>query len=69
VMTVGYLNRYVTLTKVILHLVLVYVGNWCGCLLVAYFLGYLTHIYDAEQYRGYLDGLVQQKLQNESMFR
>jgi len=32
----------------------------------SYFLGSLTRIYDVAQYRSYLEGIVQQKLESES---
>lgn len=47
---------------------LVYVGNWAGCLLVAYFFGYLTSLFDNQQYRTYLDGVVLLKLEELSQW-
>lgn len=50
----------------LLNLMLVYVGNWAGCLLVAYFLGYLTGLFDDQRYRSYLDEVVLLKLEELS---
>ena len=44
-----------------------YVGNWIGCLLVAYFLGYLTDLFGAPQYKSYIEGIVMLKLEQLSV--
>lgn len=62
----GVYNRFVAAKSVLLNLVLVYIGNWLGCLLVAYFLGYLTDIFHYPQYRSYMDGIVLGKLEELS---
>ena len=62
----GVYNRYVAAKHVLLNLVLVYIGNWLGCLLVAYFLGYLTNIFHSEQYQSYMTSIVLTKLEELS---
>jgi formate transporter len=51
---------------VLFNWLLVYIGNWGGCLLVAYFLGYLTNLFDYPQYRTYLNEVVLGKLEDLS---
>jgi hypothetical protein len=59
----GCLNRVLPLRKLLLNWILVYIGNWCGALLTAYFFGYLGSMFDTLQYRSYLDQIVLAKLQ------
>lgn len=55
-----------TLKDLFLNWTIVYIGNWAGTLLVAYFLGYLTKLFDSEQYRSYLEEVVHHKLEELS---
>jgi formate transporter len=62
-MHAGWFNRVVPFRKVLFNWTLVYIGNWAGTLLTAYFLGYLTNLFDYQQYRIYLNELVIGKLE------
>ena len=53
-----------TLRALAINWLVVYVGNWAGCLLTSYFLGYLTMLFATEQYRIYLDQLTVGKLED-----
>ncbi|KAH9208532.1 Formate/nitrite transporter [Leptodontidium sp. 2 PMI_412] len=63
ILAIGFYNQFVAASMLLLNLMLVYVGNWAGCLLVAYFLGYLTGLFDDQRYRSYLDEVVLLKLE------
>lgn len=63
ILSIGVYNRFVAAKSVLLNLILVYIGNWLGCLLVAYFLGYLTDIFHDPQYTSYMDSIVLVKLE------
>lgn len=60
----GFYSRVVPLGALLLNWLVVYIGNWCGTLLVCYFLGFLTKIFDAPQYRIFLAQLVVEKLED-----
>jgi len=62
----GLFNRFVHVKSILLNLLLVYIGNWLGCLLVAYFLGFLTDIFHAPQYHSFMYSIVQTKLESLS---
>lgn len=64
----GWYNGVIPLRRLLLNWLLVYVGNWAGTLLVAYFIGYLTELFDYPQYREFLDELVAVKLNHLSEF-
>ncbi|CAE6387386.1 unnamed protein product [Rhizoctonia solani] len=51
---VGWINRAIPIRRSITNLVIVYVGNWCGCLIMAYFMAYLTGIFDDASSRQWL---------------
>lgn len=61
---IGYFNKVVTLRALATNWLIVYVGNWAGCLLTSYFLGYLTKLFAAEQYTIYLNQLTVGKLED-----
>jgi formate/nitrite transporter FocA (FNT family) len=60
----GYFNKVVTLRSLLLNWLIVYIGNWAGCLLVGYFLGYLTNLFGSEQYRIFLNEIIVGKLES-----
>jgi hypothetical protein len=45
---------------------LVYVGNFCGCLVVAYFFGYLTKLFDDEPFLSYVQSVAYAKTRTHS---
>ncbi|QRV83154.1 formate/nitrite transporter family protein [Ceratobasidium sp. AG-Ba] len=51
---VGWWNRAINVPKSLVNLVTVYIGNWCGCLIMAYFMAYLTDIFDDPSSRQWL---------------
>jgi formate/nitrite transporter FocA (FNT family) len=59
----GLYNRVVPLRSIIVNLLIVYIGNWAGTLFVAYFFGYLTHLFAHEQQVNFLNEVVQSKLE------
>jgi len=68
-LTTGYYNRVISLRSLLLNWLIVYIGNWAGTLVVAYFLGFLTDLFGVKQYRDFLDTLVIGKLEDISKFR
>jgi formate/nitrite transporter FocA (FNT family) len=60
------MNKKVPFWIGIRHTILVYIGNWIGTLLVAYFFGYLSNLLGTPQYRSYLNELVLGKLEGPS---
>lgn len=64
----GFYNRFVSARSIAVNLLLVYIGNWIGCLLVAYFLGYLTNLFHSPQEKSYLESIVMHKLEELSKF-
>lgn len=64
ILTVGYLNKVHGLRVLLLNWLIVYIGNWAGTLLTGYFIGYLGGLFKTEQYRIFLDQLVQGKLES-----
>lgn len=66
VLAIGYYNRVISLRSLLLNWFIVYIGNWAGTLLVAYFFGYLTGLFDHHQYRSFLNELVHTKLESLS---
>lgn len=67
--TTGWFNRVVSFRSLMLNWLVVYVGNWAGCLLVAYFLGYLTNLFGSEQYRIFLNEILVGKLEALGQFK
>jgi len=53
-LTIGVLNRAVPLRKVAINFLAVYLGNWSGCLLTAYFFALRTQLFDAEPFHSYV---------------
>jgi len=53
-LTIGVLNGAVPLRKVWINFLAVYLGNWSGCLLAAYFLALRTELFDAEPFHSYV---------------
>ncbi|KAG8787721.1 hypothetical protein FRC12_015341 [Ceratobasidium sp. 428] len=51
---VGWFNRAIHIRRSLINLVVVYVGNWCGCLIMAYFMAYLTDIFNDPSSRQWL---------------
>jgi formate/nitrite transporter FocA (FNT family) len=59
----GVYNRVVPIRLLAINWVIVYVGNWCGCLITSYFFGYLTDLFESESYRSYLHAVTLSKLE------
>ncbi|KAF8610188.1 hypothetical protein BDV93DRAFT_431532 [Ceratobasidium sp. AG-I] len=63
ILTVGFYNKVVPLKLLLINWLVVYVGNWAGCLITSYFFGYLTDLFASEQYRSYLHAVTLSKLE------
>ncbi|TDL27115.1 hypothetical protein BD410DRAFT_763442 [Rickenella mellea] len=63
ILGVGLLNRVISPRRVLLNLITVYLGNWSGCLLTAYFFGYKTEIFAHEPYTSYLQSFTISKIE------
>ncbi|KAG8740360.1 hypothetical protein FRC10_004399 [Ceratobasidium sp. 414] len=51
---VGWWNRAINIPRSLINLLVVYIGNWCGCLIMAYFMAYLTDIFNDPSSRQWL---------------
>jgi formate/nitrite transporter len=60
-LAIGWYNRVVPLRRVLINWLVVYIGNFCGCLIVAYFLGYLTHLFEDEPFLSYVQSIAYAK--------
>ncbi|KAH7340826.1 Formate/nitrite transporter-domain-containing protein [Rhizoctonia solani] len=63
ILSIGVYNKVVPIRLLLINWILVYVGNWCGCLITAYFFGYLTDLFESESYRSYLTTVTLSKLE------
>ncbi|CAE7150690.1 unnamed protein product [Rhizoctonia solani] len=63
ILSIGVYNKVVPIRLLLINWILVYIGNWCGCLITAYFFGYLTDIFEHESYRSYLIAVTLSKLE------
>ncbi|KAJ1309820.1 hypothetical protein OPQ81_006585 [Rhizoctonia solani] len=63
ILSIGIYNKVVPIRLLLTNWIIVYVGNWCGCLITAYFFGYLTDLFKAESYRSYLAAVTLNKLE------
>ncbi|CCO28033.1 putative transporter yrhG [Rhizoctonia solani AG-1 IB] len=59
----GVYNKVVPLRLLITNWIIIYIGNWCGCLVTAYFFGYLTDLFESEPYRSFLTSVTLSKLE------
>ncbi|KAG8689753.1 hypothetical protein FRC11_000800 [Ceratobasidium sp. 423] len=64
ILSIGVYNKVIPLGLLITNWIIVYVGNWCGCLITAYFFGYLTDLFKSESYRSYLAAVTLSKLED-----
>ncbi|KAF8600348.1 hypothetical protein BDV93DRAFT_447734 [Ceratobasidium sp. AG-I] len=58
VFSIGWYNRAISVHRSIINLTLIYIGNWCGCLLVSYFLAYLSGLFADASSRQWMDTVV-----------
>ncbi|KAG8748681.1 hypothetical protein FRC10_000072 [Ceratobasidium sp. 414] len=63
ILSIGVYNRVVPLKPLLINWLVVYIGNWSGCLIASYFFGYLTDIYASESYRSFLASVIVSKLE------
>ncbi|QRV86068.1 formate/nitrite transporter family protein [Ceratobasidium sp. AG-Ba] len=64
ILSIGAYNKVVPLKLLALNWLVVYIGNWTGCLITSYFFGYLTDLFAAETYRTYLASVAMSKLED-----
>ncbi|KAG8917681.1 hypothetical protein FRC01_002291 [Tulasnella sp. 417] len=57
IVLIGWLNKKLTLKKMLLNWFIVYIGNFCGCVLFAYLFGYLTQVFEHEPYLSYVQSI------------
>ncbi|CUA74959.1 putative transporter YrhG [Bacillus subtilis subsp, subtilis str. 168] [Rhizoctonia solani] len=63
ILSIGVYNKVVPIRLLLINWIVVYIGNWCGCLITAYFFGYLTDLFESESYRSYLSAVTLSKLE------
>ncbi|CAE6500549.1 unnamed protein product [Rhizoctonia solani] len=68
ILSIGVYNKVVPLRLLLINWVIVYIGNWCGCLITAYFFGYLTDLFESESYRSYLAAVTLSKLEEHGQY-
>jgi len=61
IVTIGYLNKKLTLRKLLTNWILVYLSNFAGCVFFAYVFAYLTNIFAEEPYRSYVQSVAVSK--------
>ncbi|KAG9093000.1 hypothetical protein FS749_015268 [Ceratobasidium sp. UAMH 11750] len=64
ILSIGVYNRVVPLKLLAINWIVVYIGNWSGCLITSYFFGYLTDLFASESYRSYLASVTLSKLED-----
>ncbi|KAG9126583.1 hypothetical protein FRC07_002891 [Ceratobasidium sp. 392] len=64
ILSIGLYNRVVPVKLLLINWLVVYIGNWCGCLITSYFFGYLTDLFESESYRSYLASVTLSKLED-----
>jgi len=62
ILPVGLLNGVIPARRVALNLLMVYLGNWSGCLFTAYFFAVRTKLFEAEPYHSYLQSYTLSKV-------
>ncbi|KAG8709896.1 hypothetical protein FRC08_017920 [Ceratobasidium sp. 394] len=65
ILSIGVYNRVVPLKLLLINWVVVYIGNWSGCLITSYFFGYLTDLFTSESYKSYLTSVTLSKLEDQ----
>ncbi|KDN39875.1 hypothetical protein RSAG8_08526, partial [Rhizoctonia solani AG-8 WAC10335] len=58
VFSIGWYNRAIPVRRSIINLVVVYIGNWCGCLIMAYFMAYLSDLFADTSSKQWMNSLV-----------
>ncbi|ELU40539.1 formate/nitrite transporter domain-containing protein [Rhizoctonia solani AG-1 IA] len=51
----GWYNRAIPIRRSVINLVVVYIGNWCGCLIMAYFMAYLSDLFVGASYKQWMN--------------
>ncbi|EJD45791.1 hypothetical protein AURDEDRAFT_184689 [Auricularia subglabra TFB-10046 SS5] len=54
ILAVGAYNRAVPLPRIMLNLIVVYLANFCGCVLGGYLFAYITGLFEADPYLSYV---------------
>jgi formate/nitrite transporter FocA (FNT family) len=68
-MLVGVYNRVVPIKLLLINWLVVYIGNWTGCLITSYFFGYLTDLFVTDGYRSYLHSVTLSKLEEHGQYQ
>ncbi|CAE6470902.1 unnamed protein product [Rhizoctonia solani] len=58
IFSIGWYNRAIPTRRSIINLVVVYIGNWCGCLVMAYFMAYLSDLFGDASSKQWMNSLV-----------
>ncbi|CAE6444695.1 unnamed protein product [Rhizoctonia solani] len=58
VFSIGWYNRAISVRRSIINLIVVYIGNWCGCLIMAYFMAYLSDLFADASSKQWMNSLV-----------
>ncbi|KAG8754143.1 hypothetical protein FRC11_006836 [Ceratobasidium sp. 423] len=58
IFSIGWYNRAISVRRSIINIVVVYIGNWCGCLIMAYFMAYLSDLFADASSKQWLNNLV-----------
>ncbi|CEL57011.1 putative transporter YrhG OS=Bacillus subtilis (strain 168) GN=yrhG PE=3 SV=1 [Rhizoctonia solani AG-1 IB] len=58
VFSIGWYNRAIPIRRSLINLVVVYIGNWCGCLIMAYFMAYLSDLFVDASSKQWMNSLV-----------
>ncbi|CAE6414005.1 unnamed protein product [Rhizoctonia solani] len=63
ILSIGVYNKVIPMRLLIINWIIIYIGNWCGCLITAYFFGYLTDLFESDSYRSFLTSVTLSKLE------
>ncbi|CAE6432734.1 hypothetical protein ACGC1H_006765 [Rhizoctonia solani] len=58
IFSIGWYNRAIPVRRSIINLLVVYIGNWCGCLIMAYFMAYLSDLFADSSSKQWMNTLV-----------
>ncbi|CAE7207347.1 unnamed protein product [Rhizoctonia solani] len=64
IFSIGWYNRAISALCSIINLVVAYIGNWCGCLIMAYFMAYLSNLFADASSKQWLNSLVLSKVEH-----
>lgn len=62
IFSIGWYNRAIPVHRSVINLLAVYIGNWCGCLIMAYFMAYLSDLFADASSKQWLSSLILSKV-------